>query len=498
LDHRKAVEEDRGLSEYSFDYCFPGDEFGFKHTILVGRERTTGMAMATEVPVKGSSGAYAGKKVLELLEEVGDGARDVIIKTDQEPAVKCLVKDVLEMRGGSGEEGAGGRTILEESPVGSHGSNGIVERAVQGIEGHIRVMKSALEGRIGRRISAERRIVIFMADYAGYLVNRLEVGKDGKTAYERCKGKKAKVLGVEFGEKLLWKVKPKEKMEKINPRWEHGIFVGVRRASGEVWVATREGLRSARAVRRIPLEERWCEDCIEWVKNVPWNKDKEDAGADGEIPEEKLEDGIEERSGGVELKGLVFVDGAKIPREFQIKLADAEKHGFTRGCGGCSSWHRGLARQPHTEPCRKRFEQLLKDEARVKNAKRKMEEFRRREEQRGEKRSHAEVTDNSGVAASSGGAEGDESLRGAAAASSGDAQGSGEAAKRMRETMKFLEQQDAAARRSSKRKSKEREGDDGGGGEMEMGLVEAMGLGIGEEGLFKGKWVEINEVSGWR
>ena len=27
--------------------------------------------------------------------------------------------------------------------------------------------------------------------------------------------------------KLLWKVRPKEKSEKINPRWEYGIFVGV-------------------------------------------------------------------------------------------------------------------------------------------------------------------------------------------------------------------------------------------------------------------------------
>ncbi len=98
----------------------------------------------------------------------------------------------------------------------------------------MRTMKSALEGRIGCKVSAQRRIISFMADYAGYLVNRLEVGKDGKTSYERSKGKKAKVLGVEFGEKLLWKVYQKDKMEKLNPRWEYGIFVGVKRRSGEV------------------------------------------------------------------------------------------------------------------------------------------------------------------------------------------------------------------------------------------------------------------------
>ena len=40
LDHRKAVEEERGLSEYSFDYCFPGDEFGYKLTILDSQEES--------------------------------------------------------------------------------------------------------------------------------------------------------------------------------------------------------------------------------------------------------------------------------------------------------------------------------------------------------------------------------------------------------------------------------------------------------------------------
>ena len=46
MDHRKAVGGERGLSEYSFDYCFPGYELGYKLTVLVGRERNTGMSMA--------------------------------------------------------------------------------------------------------------------------------------------------------------------------------------------------------------------------------------------------------------------------------------------------------------------------------------------------------------------------------------------------------------------------------------------------------------------
>ena len=143
------------------------------------------------------------------------------------------------------------------------------------MEGHTRAIFLALQGRMGRKIDARERIVNFSPEYASYLMNRLEVCKDGKVAYDRAKGNKPTVLGVEFGEKLLYKVKPTAKLEKINSRWEFGIFVGVRRRSGEVWVAVKGKVLSARSVRRIPVEHRWGEDCLPWVDRVPWNRYKE-------------------------------------------------------------------------------------------------------------------------------------------------------------------------------------------------------------------------------
>ena len=54
------------------------------------------------------------------------------------------------------------------------------------------------------------------------MLNRLEVSSDEKTSCERVKGKPAHVIGVEFGEKVLWKFTVQgldQKMEKINARW---------------------------------------------------------------------------------------------------------------------------------------------------------------------------------------------------------------------------------------------------------------------------------------
>ena len=336
LDHRKVVTEERGVSEYAFDYCFPGDEFGYKLTILAGRERLTGLNFATAVPTKGSSGRFAVDKALDFIEEAGDMNEKVIVKNDQEVSIQYFIKDLVEQR-------HEGRTILEESPVKSSGSNGVAERGIQGVEGQIRAQLLALEERTNMKIDPKMPIVTFLPEYSVYLMNRLEVGKDGKTAYERVKGKKATVLGIEFGEKLLYKVKIKDKLEKINSRWEFGIFVGVRRRSGELWVAVKGKLMTVRSVKRIPVEERWSKDCVEWVDRVMWNRYKDDEGADGDIPEGVPANEPASSSGSWSGPQVIIVETKnKPPREFYIKKTDAERLGYTRGCGGCNSWHRGL------------------------------------------------------------------------------------------------------------------------------------------------------------
>ncbi len=265
MGHRPAIEQERTISEDCFDYCFPGDEFGYKLTVLAGQERLGGMKFATAVPTKGASGKFAGDKCSDFIEEVEDANGRIIIKNDQEPSMQFVIEDLVEAR----EEG---RSILEESPVKSSGSNGIVERGIQGIEGHIRAIFLALSERLNGKLDSRDRIVMFIPEYAAYLLNRLEIGHDGKTAYESSKGKKPTVIGIEFGEKVLFKLKPAQKMEKINPRWEYGIFVGVRRRSGEICVSIKEKVCAVRSVTRIPAENRWSRDSVDWVTRVPWNR----------------------------------------------------------------------------------------------------------------------------------------------------------------------------------------------------------------------------------
>ena len=110
--------------------------------------------------------------------------------------MQFVIKDLIDER----KEGG---TIIEESPVKSSGSNGIVEKTAQDVEGRIRAVFLGLQERLKRKIDARERIVAFIPEYAAYMMNRLTKGLDGKVAYERIKGKKPSIMGIEFGEKVF-------------------------------------------------------------------------------------------------------------------------------------------------------------------------------------------------------------------------------------------------------------------------------------------------------
>ena len=95
--------------------------------------------------------------------------------------------------------------VIENSPVHSSKSNGIIERAIQTVQGMIRTIRSSIEDKWEVKIKTSHPIWPWIAEHAAFLLSRFEVGRDGKTAYERVKGKAAKVQGMSFAEGVLWK-----------------------------------------------------------------------------------------------------------------------------------------------------------------------------------------------------------------------------------------------------------------------------------------------------
>jgi hypothetical protein len=311
------------------------------------------------VPSKGSE-QYVVDRVVSYLAEVGCLYGDVIAKSDQESSLKSLVEAVGKLKGLSGS----GKWIVEHSPVGASQSNGVIERGIQSVQGQLRVVRLALEKRYKVAIPAEHAFIAWAVEFAGVVLNRLEVGHDGKTAYQRLKGKRVSMPGLEFGEGVLWKPDNRTgALGKLSSSWKAGVYVGVRSKSGEFIIADREGIWKARSVRRRPVDERWDAGNLGLVRNFPW-KTQEGAAVKTEVihmhPSELAQDPVAAEA---------------IPRQVYIRANDLHQHGFTSGCRGCTSIIRGRPRQGHSKACRERLQEALKDTDRFKMAEERINQY---------------------------------------------------------------------------------------------------------------------------
>jgi hypothetical protein len=174
-----------------------GDDKNYM-TVHVVVERYTKMRKAAAVPSRGHARNFATKMVLELNKECSDDNLDIILKTDQENAIKLLIDDVCTASAGS-------RTIAESAPKGSNGSQGIVERAVQSVKQYHRTVKSPLDGRVECKIGTMHPVHACLCVDITYMMNCMEVGNDGETVYGRTKDTESSFAGLEFTEKVMCK-----------------------------------------------------------------------------------------------------------------------------------------------------------------------------------------------------------------------------------------------------------------------------------------------------
>ena len=80
--------------------------------------------------------------------------------------------------------------IPEQSPVGEDQSNLVNERTAQAIEARIRCMILALESRYKNRIREDHPITSWLVRHSATILNLAQVGDNGRTAFERWKGRK--------------------------------------------------------------------------------------------------------------------------------------------------------------------------------------------------------------------------------------------------------------------------------------------------------------------
>ncbi len=161
--------------------------------------------------------------------------------------------------------------MLEESPVKESQSNGEVERAIQEVQGQVRTTKAALESRYENRITEDHPCLPWLVSHSADTLRRFQVHKDGKTAYQRVRGKAFRKEVMEFGE-CVWYYKPGIKgKSKLEPRYESGVWLGMTDRSGETYIGTPEGVLKVRSVRKKAGEDqRWNWEEFRQIRGVPW------------------------------------------------------------------------------------------------------------------------------------------------------------------------------------------------------------------------------------
>ena len=338
-DCRKSMEEERQVPEVHLDYMFMGDEKeGKTLAFLVARERETRAVLSSVVPRK-TTGEGICRRLMAWLREIGLESVDIIVKSDNEPALTSLIASWSTMRAMTSGSRDDHReqsnwqfkeewNCREGDPVGAGDDQDDSQR-------HRRTVGSV-------KIDATHSIWPWIAEHAGFLLTRFEVGRDGKTAYERLKGKSAKVQGMAFAEGILWK--RKRAGGPLTCMWEDGVYVGVKATTAEVIVGNRNGVWLTRTVRRKPAKERWDRSNLEMVVAVPWRKNEDDPKMDGERLKSEVIVMDEEYKEKLEAEEHV-----RVPKRVYISRENLEEFGFTARCPGSMSLLRGTARQAHTE-----------------------------------------------------------------------------------------------------------------------------------------------------
>ena len=347
---REGVADD-GTPEVHCDYAFFRDQSGDREntvTVLVTKDRKSTGLSADVVPKKGAGGGYAVKQLDRNIKKFGNHGK-VVLRSDGEVAIRDLLSRVSAMRAS--------QTVMECTPKGDSRANGRVERAVQQVEKQTRVLKLAVEEVLGK-FSVRHPAFTWLVLHAADSYNKFQVGTDGRTAYEKIRGRPYSGSMMEFGQCILYKISNKVHGGDMGPRWAKGIWLGKRFTTEEHVIGTVDGLVAiAGAVREHP-ETKWDSKLFDDLVGVPWDPLAKNRGAEepGE-PRERVAD----------LPRVVIARGADedVPRVRNLALTRPyfEKFGWTPGCSKCEAMESGDPSKPtlgHSFTCRLRMEGLLR------------------------------------------------------------------------------------------------------------------------------------------
>ena len=363
--HRRAPVEydEEGIRQrvprISMDYFFMGQEGdrASEYPMLVMIDERTDNRYIRAV---GRKGLGEGREMEWLVKDMDDELKswgyaggphdELILKSDGERSI-VAVRDALA-------KFHGGKVTTEQPPPGESQANGRVEEAGKTIRSYIRVLKDMVEHKTGKKLNTDAPVLQWMVRWAAMLHSRFRLGTDGMTAYQRQRGRKCRMEVIPFGETVYYrKLDENEGKNKLETKWDEGVWLGHTRGSNEFLIGTKDGVVRAWATKRRPEEERWSSDNIHAIQGTPARPNPKMPGNDIPVhillPEPATEGPPDPEPARAE-------DG---PRRAYLKKKDFERYGYTENCEGCRRQRvGGMGARAHTQECRSRVEAKLKED----------------------------------------------------------------------------------------------------------------------------------------
>ena len=339
---RRTTEQKLAENHFELDYSFLKTDTSLAErfeessdTVLSIVDSGTGMALAFSIPGKNLELPYVVRVITSFIAQLG--YTTVKLRTDNEPVIKKVVRQIAEaLRTGKAPGAEGLRVMFEEVPRYSSQSLGTMGAFQKLLREDVLTMRYAVEAEYGMTIHTSHNLWPWMVRWCSFLRSRFAVKANQRTAYQNAFDTSYSAPILPFAETVLFKV-PVSKARRSHSRsvitkgdttWRPGIFLGRSVTSTEYLLGTEEGTVSARSVRRfVDSGRRHDKALLSKMVGVPW-----DQGTTIGRPKRQIEPAVPPTP------RMLPVEGAPEP------LEDAERPDVNSGPSSAS----GLRRSPLT------------------------------------------------------------------------------------------------------------------------------------------------------
>ena len=320
--------------------------------ILIAMTSRLAAGFACVARRKGRSDPYPVSAFLHWLDEIGLHS-SIRLRSDGEPSLIAVCREIAVRRAG----GPDARTLLETTPVGSHGSNGAVDQWALTLAGQCRTLKLQVERDWRVQVANASEIFPWLVRHAAWLHLRYQAQR-GETGFHRIFGHEYHHPIFRFAAPVLARSPEALDQPKLEARWLPGIWLGKDSRSDAHIVGCEVGVvlsRSARPMLQGPdrdqayMKMRWTPWNLRGQKTVP-------------LEPEESEEQVPVRSEGTMGAPPTGSQGPFQPQVTRGFDEFAIGCGPTPGCAGCKN----PASRKHIAQCwerRRNWERLqLQDE----------------------------------------------------------------------------------------------------------------------------------------